>query len=1009
MLRERFGHAAFRPGQEAVVEAALAGENLLVVMPTGSGKSLLFQLPALLEEGLTLVVSPLIALMKDQVDDLTERGIAATFINSSLSAQEQRQRIESCQAGHVRLLYVAPERFRSAAFVNMFRHIRVARLAIDEAHCISQWGHDFRPDYRRLRQARQLMGEPKVTALTATATPRVQKDIIDSLGLPLEQVQVHVHGFDRPNLSLAVQRTGGDGDKVAIIEQFIRENRGCGIIYAGTRKAAERLVEQLAAVEPSVVLYHAGLDSERRASAQEAFMGSKARLAVATVAFGMGVDKSDIRFVLHYHLPGSLEQYYQEIGRAGRDGQPSQCLLLYNAGDRSLREFFIDLNYPQREQVEAVMHALYELKGNPILKTHAEIAELAGEEVREGQVGTCLRLLDEAGIARGLTGEASATVHLEKPGVVVLKDIRGKVQRAVFEAMAEAVDLETAGSYSINLEHLARAAALSTVQVQRAMAALDEAGHLRYDPPFRGRGVEKLMDQAPPFDQAKIDWARQDLLRSAEEEKLAAMEEYIHSRSCRRDIILRYFGEQGRQNCSTCDNCQADSGGRGQSGADGILAQQPAIAPAVLVCLKNLRFPLGVQKTAQVVTGSRDTQLRQWKLDRNPAYGKAAGTQDQVKSVISQLINEGYLCQEGPFDRPVLALTERGSQAAESINPAALGAAAAPSRAAQAIVSARPSDPQRVVIGALRCVEQLSPAGGIGRIAEVLTGSKAQWVADARANRLDVYGLTTLGQKEVRQIIQNVIAQGLLRQDLSDRYPVLQLTPAGRAKLETLRASTDSRPAKAAAAKNFAQEDAADEADAAEAAGVAGAAGPALAPDAASAAGTRKSPRAQAAFASSSDEYPESPRTPDPAAQGEQSLSALLETAIAGDRDSARAAVLGLRLFHPEQIAGRLQTLFADGAPKRRSRAIWLAGELASAAAVDLLLAAARAPDSELRRLSAFALAKAAAGFTRQSQAAHRLGPVLQQALDQLLADPDGEVRRHAEAAVERLMGPPAE
>ena len=986
MLRERFGHEAFRQGQEAVVEAALQGHHLLVVMPTGSGKSLLFQLPALLADGLTLVVSPLIALMKDQVDDLTERGIAATFINSSLSPDEQRQRIEQCQAGSIRLLYVAPERFRSQSFVAMFRRVRVARLAVDEAHCISQWGHDFRPDYRRLRQARQIMGEPKVTALTATATPRVQKDIVEALGLEMDQVQVHVHGFDRPNLSLAVEHVGGEADKTAFIEHFIRENRGCGIIYVGTRKAGERLVDALAPIEPSVVLYHAGLEAEQRSRAQEAFLGGKARLAVATLAFGMGVDKSNIRFVLHYHFPGSLEQYYQEIGRAGRDGLPSQCVLLYNGGDRSLREFFIDLSHPQREHVAAVMDVLFDLRANPVLLTHAEIAERTGGEVYEGQVGTCLRLLEEAGIARALSGEATATVHLDKPGAQVLKEIRGKVQRVVFEALAEAVDLESAGSYPINLEHLARAASLTTAQVQRAMSALDEAHHLRYDPPFRGRGVEKLMDKAPPFEQAKIDWQRQDLLRAAEEEKLAAMLEYIQSRSCRRDIILRYFGEAGGQTCTTCDNCldgRCSSGGAAAGRAAGdVLAQHPGIAPAVLVCLQNLRFPLGVERTTQVVTGSRGSKIREWKLDRNPAYGKAVGTQDQVKSVITQLINAGLIHQEGPSDRPVLALTEQGCQAALAVDLASLNAHPAPARdtAAKAIVSARPGDPTRVAIGALRCVEQLDPAVGVGRIAEVLTGSKAQWIAQARADRLDVYGLTTLGQKDVRDIIQRLIAEGLLRQDLSDRYPVLQLTPAGRARLESFRHTTDARPA-APVSSTRDREDAA--------AGNAGA--------------TRN-----ASPAADADPDPALDVPDDAAARAEQSLAALIEAALSGDRDQARAAVMALRIFSPCRIASRLASVLAEHAPvRRRGRAIWLAGELAGAEAAELLIAAAGDEDGELRRLSAFALAKAAMELTGQVNQAHRLAPLLQETLTRLLTDPNDDVRSHAEAAIARLTGSP--
>jgi ATP-dependent DNA helicase RecQ len=337
ILRDRFGHAALRAGQEAAVRSALAGRSLLVVMPTGAGKSLLYQLPALLADGLTLVVSPLIALMKDQVDDLQQRGVPATFINSSLDLAEQQARIQRCLAGEVRLLYVAPERFQSAAFLGMLRQVKVARLAVDEAHCISEWGHDFRPDYRRLRRFRQEMRDPPVTALTATATARVQKDILESLGLAPSEVDIHVHGFDRPNLALSVAHAHDAETKTALVREFLRQEKGPGIVYVGTRRAAEELATAVADVESSVTVYHAGLEPEERTRAQDLFLSGKARVAVATLAFGMGIDKADIRFVLHYHYPGSVEQYYQEIGRAGRDGLDSRCMLLYAPADRNLR------------------------------------------------------------------------------------------------------------------------------------------------------------------------------------------------------------------------------------------------------------------------------------------------------------------------------------------------------------------------------------------------------------------------------------------------------------------------------------------------------------------------------------------------------------------------------------------------------------------------------------------------------------------------------------------------
>ena len=707
-LHERFGHAAFRDGQEAAVRSVLAGRNLLVVMPTGSGKSLLYQLPALATQGLTLVVSPLIALMKDQVDELTRRGIPATFINSSLSLQEQQERIGRCLRGEVQLLYVAPERFQSAAFLDMLRRVRTVRLAVDEAHCISQWGHDFRPDYRRLRKFRADMGDPPVTALTATATPRVQTDIVECLGLQAHEVDIHVRGFDRPNFSLSVVYARREEAKTDFLRDFLRTERGAGIIYAGTRRAAEAVADAIADVEPSCIVYHAGLEPEERTRAQEAFLTGKARVAVATVAFGMGIDKADIRFVHHYHFPGSVEEYYQEIGRAGRDGLPARCVLLYSASDRYLREFFIDLSYPTREQVEAVYDALWEIEENPLAMTYAQIADLCsddGDKLKEGQVASAIRLLDGAGVTRAMAGDATAAITLAKPGAEVLPKIHGDVQRRVFEALASSLDLETPGRYAINLGQVARVANLAIDQVRRAMTALADARHLDYEPPFRGRGIEKLVHPPPPFEKLAIDWKHQDFLRGLEVEKLDAMEDYIHTGGCRRAFILRYFGEKTDLACGMCDCCKArgdrkpkgkesrrreadapqrraspapaagapepPSAPRREAGAPAksgdVLAQQPSIAPAVLVCIRHLRFPLGVGRIAQVLTGSRDKDLIAWRLDKNPAYGRVHTKQEVIKHVIERMIGQGYLKREGEPGRPVLALTARGEKAAGAV------------------------------------------------------------------------------------------------------------------------------------------------------------------------------------------------------------------------------------------------------------------------------------------------------------------------------------------------------
>ncbi len=390
-LKEHFGFSKFLDGQEEVISEIVSGKDGLVVMPTGGGKSLCFQIPALCFPGVTLVISPLIALMKDQVDALVGRGIAATLINSTLSWAEQKERLDGMKRGEFKLVYVAPERFRAESFLSALESVDISLFAIDEAHCLSQWGHDFRPDYMRLGKALEKIGRPQCVALTATATPVVRQDILEVLKLrePFERVS----GFSRPNLSLSITSVDKAAHKDERIRAVIAAHK-TGIIYCATRKKVDLVSETLESWGVKCVSYHGGMTDQERVQAQEIFISRKVDIAVATNAFGMGIDRGDVRFVIHYEIPGSIEAYYQEAGRAGRDGEAAVCELLFNYADTRTQEFFIEGANPSASVVRQVyQYLLNEADGNhEVFRTLEEIADHA--DVKNSMaVGSALTIL----------------------------------------------------------------------------------------------------------------------------------------------------------------------------------------------------------------------------------------------------------------------------------------------------------------------------------------------------------------------------------------------------------------------------------------------------------------------------------------------------------------------------------------------------------------------------------------------------------------------------------------
>ena len=400
-LRSRFGLSAFRGIQREVLEHVMAGGDALVVMPTGAGKSLLYQLPALITGQPTLVLSPLIALMKDQVDALRERGIAATFINSSLDRRERERRLARYLEGGEDLLYVTPERFRVPGFAEQVVGRRVGLLAVDEAHCASEWGHDFRPQYSQIAEIRRALGEPPTIALTATATPRVQEEILRLVGIP--GARVFHTGIERPNLFLGVTQWVHEEDKWDRVAALLDRLPGSGIVYGALIQDLHRLESRLARAGERSLLYHGGLSREERRQMQEEFMGGAHTRVLATGAFGMGVDKADIRFLLHHQVPGSVEAYTQEVGRAGRDGAPSYCELLYCEQDLPIQVQFVEWANPDAPMLRDVA-AILEQWGEDVLQHDREDLHRAlGLPPRrhDGRIDTCFAWLHVLGVLEG--------------------------------------------------------------------------------------------------------------------------------------------------------------------------------------------------------------------------------------------------------------------------------------------------------------------------------------------------------------------------------------------------------------------------------------------------------------------------------------------------------------------------------------------------------------------------------------------------------------------------------
>lgn len=648
LLQQTFRLQEFRPGQEEIIQAILQGRDTLVIMPTGSGKSLCYQLPALLLQGVTLVVSPLIALMKDQVESLQQLSIPATFINSTLSFEEVRRRLAEVRSGHIKLLYVAPERFYSAQFLRQLDDIQVSLFAVDEAHCISQWGHDFRPSYLKLKDMVPRLGRPPITALTATATREVREDIVQQLHL--KNPLITVSGFDRPNLKyFAIELN--EKQKEAELLRILPTIQGSGIVYVATQKAVTEITALLKLNGFEAVGYHGGMEKQDRERAQNLWLEGTCPVIVATNAFGMGIDKPDVRFVLHYNMPGSLEAYYQEAGRAGRDGKPAYCILFYSYLDRRVQEFFIENAYPSEEELQTLYSFLFSLDRKEILMTYREIAHACG--MKEMAVASAIKLFERYDILRRinqptLTFQAFLRMDFNE----ALKSVRRAPHQKSLLLWLRDHDGQT-----IPLDFALRRLNLSNVQFSQAIRELEAKGVVEYVPPFRGRGI-LLTSERVAWEKLPIDFRLYRRHMQRQYTKLDEMENYVRARRCRRASILQYFGEKYHaDNCHACDIClnwTSPATRQEHAGSD------PGTLSVILRCVKEFNNRYGVETFVALLSGVTSERLIGRGLHRSSFFGTLSHLDKAgIRKHLYVLVSRGLL-HKTAGSYPVLQITDQG-------------------------------------------------------------------------------------------------------------------------------------------------------------------------------------------------------------------------------------------------------------------------------------------------------------------------------------------------------------
>ena len=704
ILNEYFGYDAFRSGQQEIIQSIVHGKDTLVIMPTGGGKSLCYQIPALILPGTAIIISPLIALMKDQVDALTAKNIPAALINSTVTLHDQQIIARDIMNGRIKLLYISPERLQNAQFISFLKTIQISFIAVDEAHCISEWGHDFRPAYTSIVNIFNELGKkPPIIALTATATPEIQEDIIRQLSLNFPFV--HVGGFFRKNLRYQVIAVD---KKVQYLARLLkdygnREESGAIIVYCGSRKRVEEYALALQQQSIPVLAYHAGLPDAQRQRVQEDFLREESPVLIATNAFGMGVDKSNVRVVIHCDITLTLESYYQESGRAGRDGKDSDCIVLYHPKDRDLMDFFLSCTYPSKQDIISVYNVLfaqtpiYGYLTQPILLSPEQIGNACG--IHAIQVNTILGILERNQVLSNAGNKKSnTTIRISaeqeelKERIIKMQDHDRGIMMALLRMLGPEAMLRPV---PFDIEKMIRTFHLQKVYVQEALRKFENAGLIKLGQSAMHSGIMLLQQRFPP-DEIPIDFQALQKRHEHAVEKLNAVIGYMETSQCKQRYLLDYFRDTSSNitACGTCSSCtvvdympdeEQDS-------------RESFIRHSLLLQIMELNGYFGRKTILACILGDEsDNNVKKYQLSKqSKTFGRLRGYAFYaVRDALEALIQEQY-AESSQGDYPVISIKEKGKNILkETIIPLQLKLR---------------SDPQKVLLRALEKVR-----AGIGK------------------------------------------------------------------------------------------------------------------------------------------------------------------------------------------------------------------------------------------------------------------------------------------------------